>query len=62
MKAMSDVGIRMNDCRYVDLWSEYRSLMSTHHKKTYVIAVLSSRYNLSERTIERIINRFSKEL
>lgn len=62
MKAMSKVGIRMDDCRYLTLWREYRDLMEQHHKKTYAVALLSARHNISERTLARILKRLSSEV
>ena len=62
MKALSKVGIRMDDCQYLVLWKEYCELMEKYGKKTYALALLSARHNISERTLIRIIKRLGKEL
>ena len=61
-KALTNVGIRMDDCQHLELYSEYRRLMAANNKKTYTIAHLAARHKLSERTVKRIISRFEREL
>ena len=62
MKAMSEVGIKMGDYRHLVLWNDYHALIAEGHKKTYALAVVSSRYKVSERTLARIISRFEAEI
>lgn len=62
MKALSEVGIKMDDHQYLNLWKEYSELMAKYNKKTYAVALLSSRHHISERTLLRVIKRFEREL
>lgn len=62
MKALSKVGIRMDDCDLIDIWDDYQKLIGKSFKKTYVVALLAARHKLSERTIMRIIKRFEQNV
>lgn len=62
LKAMSEVGIRIVDYRHLVLWNDYCALMAEGHKKTYALAVVASRYKVSERTVLRIITRFESDI
>lgn len=62
LKAMSEVGIRIGDYRHLVLWNDYHALIAEGHKKTYALAVVASRYKVSERTVLRIISRFDAEI
>ena len=62
MKAMSDIGIKIGDYRHLYLWNDYYSLINDGNKKTYALAVIAKRYNVSERTALRIIKRFDAEI
>lgn len=62
MKAMSDIGIKIGDYRHLYLWNDYYALINDGNKKTYALAVVAKRYNVSERTVLRIIKRFDAEI
>lgn len=58
---LSFMGIRCEDCKYIDLYNEYLSLRENGEKVTYVVAVLSEKYNVSERQVYSIIRRFGRD-
>ena len=62
MKAMSEVGIKIGDYRHLVLWNDYTALIADGNKKTYAMALVASRYKVSERTLARIISRFEAEI
>lgn len=62
MKTLSKAGIRMDDCRHLQVWREYSALVADREKKTYIIALLAHRHGLSERTVRRIITRFERDV
>lgn len=62
MKAMSEVGIKIGDYRHLVLWNDYTALIADGNKKTYAMALVASRHNVSERTLARIISRFEAEI
>lgn len=59
MKSMSELGIKMDDYKYIDLCQEYNELVSKCEKKEYARLVLSKKYSVSESTVFRIISRLN---
>ena len=53
--------IKVEDCKYVDLFEEYLGMIDKGEKKSYVIALLAKKYTISERKVWYIISRFNKE-
>ena len=62
MKSMSELGIKMDDYKYIDLCEEYNELVSKGNKREYARAVLSRKYSVSESTVFRIITRMNKSI
>ena len=54
-------GIKANDCVYVDLYNDYLQMRDTGNKMTYIVAMLSDKYNVSERQVYSIIDRLGKD-
>ena len=61
-KSMSDIGIKMDDYRYIGMCQEYNELIAKGEKKEYARAILSKKYSVSESTVFRIISRLSNPL
>lgn len=61
-KNMSEIGVKMDDYKYIGLCQEYNELVSNGHKREYARAVLSRKYSVSESTVFRIITRMNKHL
>lgn len=62
LKSMSDIGIKMDDYKYIGLCQEYNELVARGNKREYARAVLSRKYSVSESTVFRIITRMNKPL
>lgn len=62
LEQMENLSIKPNDVKYLELYQEYMRLDKEGHKKTYIIQYLSDEYNVDERTIYRVVNRFSQEV
>lgn len=62
LEQMTQLQIKPNDVKYIELYKEYMRLNKEGHKKTYIIQYLSDEYNVDERTIYRVVNRFSQEI
>ncbi len=62
LKLMSNFGLRCDDYKHIEMYDEYIRMKNEGEKTDYILAVLSSRYGLSESTIKRIVRRFSKEV
>ena len=60
--AMSVIsGIRLEDARYIDLYSDYTRLLDQGEKVSYVVAVLSEKYSVSERKVYALVKRFQSD-
>lgn len=59
---LSQAGIKPDDYQYVNLFQKYREMLSAGNKTTYIVAALSEKYNISERKIYTIIQRFKQEI
>ena len=55
-------GLKLDDYRYVDLYTEYLSLKNEGDKVTYIVNHLSEKFVISERQVYSIVNRMQKEV
>jgi Mor family transcriptional regulator len=55
------IGFKPEDCRYIDLYSEYDQMRRSGDKVTYIVSVLSDKYKVSERKVYGIIKQFRKD-
>lgn len=62
LKMMSLCELRVDDYKYIELYSEYVKARQEHVKYAVVIMELSQRYGISESSVKRIIKRFEKEV
>ena len=62
MEQMVQMPINPSDVKYLELYRDYMRLVTEGHKKTYIMQYLSDEYEVDERTIYRIINKFSAEV
>lgn len=61
-KSMSEIGVKMDDYKYIGLCQEYSELVTKGEKREYARAVLSRKYSVSESTVFRIITRMNKPI
>ena len=54
-------GIRLDDVRYIELYNEYSRLLAEGEKITYIVAALSDKYGVCERTVYDLIWRLKAE-
>lgn len=54
-------GIRLEDVRYVNLYTDYFHLLMAGEKMTYIVAILAERYGISERKVYGLIKRFQSD-
>ena len=62
LKLMSKCGLRCDDYKHVELFEEYSRMRDKGDKTDYILAILSSKYHISESTIKRIVKRLRKEV
>lgn len=55
-------GGRARDVKHIELYKEYLRMNKEGHKLMYIVTFLSEEYGVSEATVYRVINRFSKEV
>ncbi|MGR4859556.1 hypothetical protein [Bacteroides pyogenes] len=61
LKKLQESGIRLEDCRYVDLYSDYINLLNQGEKVSYVVALMSEKYSVSERKVYALIKHFQSD-
>lgn len=53
--------IKVSDIKYIGMYEEYSDLLENGNKVSYIAAVLSTKYNISERQFFYIIKRFEQD-
>lgn len=61
LKRLQASGIRLEGARYIDLYSDYTRLLDQGEKVSYVVAVLSEKYSVSERKVYALVKRFQSD-
>ena len=61
LNRLASIGLKPEDCKYIDLYSEYEQMYHVGDKVTYIVSVLSEKYNVSERKVYGIIKDFKKD-
>lgn len=54
-------GIRLEDAKYVDLYTDYTTLLGRGEKVSYIVARLAEKYAVSERKVYALIKRFKSD-
>lgn len=54
-------GIRLEDADYIDLFAEYKNMLSDGNKVSYAVAVLADKYDVSERKVYSLIKHFQND-
>ena len=47
--------------QYIDLFNEYRKMVTDGEKVSYIVATLASKYDVSERKVYDLIKRFKTD-
>lgn len=61
LNRLRKAGIRLEDCRYIDLYSDYQHLRTGGGKVTYAVAVLAEKYGISERKVYNLLKQFESD-
>lgn len=62
LEHMLQMAIEVSDIKYLNLYKEYLRLSGEGHKKTYIVQYLSDEYGISDRSVYRVIERFSAKV
>ena len=61
LKRLQAAGIRLEDASYIDLYTDYTRLLDQGEKVSYVVAVQSEKYSVSERKVYALVKRFQSD-
>lgn len=61
LRTLESEGVRVGDYKLIPLIEEYTKMKDDKHKTTFIVAHLSAKYKISERSIYEIIKRLNKE-
>ncbi len=61
LRKLKSAGIRLEDEEYVDLYTDYTSLIEKGEKVSYIVAHLAGKYSVSERKVYDLIRRFQSD-
>lgn len=61
IKRLKIAGIRLEDEEFVDLYTDYTTLLNRGEKVSYIVARLSEKYAVSERKVYTLIKRFQSD-
>ena len=59
---MDSLSLAITDVKYIPVIKEYLKLMGEGNKKTYVVQVLSDKYDIAERTMYRVLDKMMGEV
>lgn len=61
IKKLKTLGIRLEDEEFVELYTDYTTLLNRGDKVSYIVARLSEKYAVSERKVYTLIKRFKSD-
>ena len=61
LKMLHSFGISFDDCKWVELYHEYKKLKDMDHKMVYIVAFLSEKYEICERKVYKIIKSMERD-
>jgi len=61
LETLQNSCIKASDVNFVAMYDEYKRMMDSHYKVSYIATVLSQKYGISERQFFYIIKRFEKD-
>ncbi|WP_418991864.1 hypothetical protein [Alistipes sp.] len=62
LRTLARAGVAIEDVRYIPLWRDYDRLRHDGFKIAYIVAYLCDTYEISERTVYRIVGRFNRNI
>ena len=61
-RLLNDNGVYPKALQYLPMVEEFRKMKTKKHKVNYIVAFLSSKYEMSERGIYKIVKRFGERI
>lgn len=59
---LKDKNIDPKDIQYIPMVEEFRKMKAKRHKVAYIVCHLSTKYDLTERAIYKIVKRFGERI
>lgn len=53
--------VNVSDVGYINLYDEYKAIVSSGCKVTYAVACLAEKYGISERKVYYLLKKFSED-
>ena len=60
LEMLRKLGVKQDDVRYIDRYSEFEEMKKRGEKTTYAVLYLAGKYAVSERKVYDVIRRFRK--
>lgn len=60
LEMLMRLGVKQDDVRYIDLYSEFEEMKNRGEKTTYAVLYLADKYSICERKVYDVIKRFRK--
>ena len=61
LNRLYDTGIRLEDARYIDLYTDYPRMRADGDKVSYIVALLADKYAVSERKVYSLIKHLNSD-
>jgi len=62
LSILADANVMASDVKYLCMYDDYCRMKAEGHKIIYIVAMLSDVFDISERTVYNVINKFEKEI
>ena len=62
LRKIHHAGIRPDDYKYADLYTEYEERIASGEKVTYIVATLAAEYGVSERQVYNLLGKFGRDI
>jgi len=61
LENFQNLGLKLSDCQYIDMYNEYIEMRKQSLKVTYIIAQLADKYSISERKVYSLLGWFDSD-
>ena len=62
LERLKKAGVRMDDCQYVELYSDYESMRKNGNQKvTYIVEKMAEKYKISVRKVYMLMKFFNSD-
>lgn len=62
IKVLNKNGVNTKDLQYLPMVDEFMQMKANKHKVAYIVCYLSTKYNITERAVYKIVRRFGEKI